>query len=181
LSCPDWQGLAALRGEPAGPFEPAASAASAKWADAVAHLDGCQRCRREALAADPLLVFRRLPALQLGEAAERSEVESMRQAVAAMRTGRRLESRHRFAGWRRWAAAAALVVASFAVSRDPSPVVAVSAPLPAPAAPPQEAVGARFEGTPEMLEGLDRPDARVYQMKGKDMAVVMIVDKSFDV
>ncbi len=179
MSCPDWQGLAALRGELAKRPESAASTASADWAAAVEHLDGCQRCRREALAADPLLVFRRLPALQLGEAAERSEVESMRQAVAALRTGRRLESRRRFAGWRRWASAAALVVAALAVSRDPSPVV--SAPLPAPLALPQDAVGARLEGTPEMLEGLNRPDARVYQMKGKDMAVVMIVDKSFDV
>lgn len=181
MSCPDWQGLATLR-HAGAPVAPATDAVEPEgWADAVAHLDGCQHCRREALAADPLLVFRRLPALQLNEAAERSEVESMRQAVAAMRTGRRLESRRRFAGWRRWAAAAALVVASLAVSRDPSPVVAVSAPVPAPLALPPEAVGARFEGTPEMLEGLDRPDARVYQMKGKDMAVVMIVDKSFDV
>jgi hypothetical protein len=180
VSCPDWLELAALRRATAGVSAPDAAEPEG-WAEALAHLDGCQRCRREALAADPLLVFRRLPSLQLNEAAERSEVESMRQAVAAMRTGRRLESRRRFAGWRRWAAAAALVVASFAVSRDPSPVAAVSAPVPAPSALPPDTVGARFEGTPEMLEGLDRPDARVYQMKGKDMAVVMIVDKSFDV
>ena len=100
MSCPDWTALAAR-----GALE---DAEPAGWAEAVAHFDACSRCRREALAADPLLVFRRLPASEMPPAEEHSEVESMRQAVAAMRTARRLESRRSFAGWRRWAAAAVL-------------------------------------------------------------------------
>ena len=112
-SCPDWTALVALRdredAEPAG------------WAAAVAHLDACPRCRREAMAADPLLVFRRLPVAEMPEAVEQAEAESMRQAVAAMRTAKRLESRRSFAGWRRWAAAAVLTVASLAVG-DRAPV-----------------------------------------------------------
>ena len=127
VSCPDWSALAALRNadrrddaEPAG------------WAAAVAHLDACPRCRREALAADPLLVFRRLPALELdaGRGALRGRVDAPGGGRHAHRP-RRLESRRRFAGWRRWAAAAALaLVASLVGGPRPGPAV-VAAPAPA--------------------------------------------------
>src|SRR3954451_23654330 len=113
MSCPDWTGLVALRER--------AESEPAEWTEAMAHLDACPRCRREAVAADPLLVFRRLPALDMTEGDERAEAESMRQAGAAMRTSRRLESRQRFAGWRRWAAAAVLAVASLSVGWGKGP------------------------------------------------------------
>ena len=62
MSCPDWQRLTALRerdpdAEPPG------------WREALAHLDGCPACAAAALAADPLLVFRRLPRPAVREAA----------------------------------------------------------------------------------------------------------------
>jgi len=102
VSCPDWNGLVASRdregADPAG------------WTEALDHLGVCSRCRPEALEADPLLVFRRLPTAGMTPAEESAEVDSMRQAVAAMRTARRLDTRRRFAGWRRWAAAAVPVV-----------------------------------------------------------------------
>lgn len=163
MSCPDWTRLVALRereeAEPAG------------WAAALAHLDACPRCRREAMAADPLLVFRRLPG---AEAAERAEAEAMCQAVAAMRTARRLESRRSFAGWRRWAAAAALALASLTVAgRDRSPAVLTPA-APAPVA---SAVPA---GT-ATLEALDGADTRVYQIDGQDLTAFMIVGNKVDV
>ena len=106
---------------------------------------------------------------------ERAEAEAMRQAVAAMRTARRLESRQRFAGWRRWAAAAVLALASLSVSWDkvpkPAPESAVLKPAaPAPAVP-----------RPAMLEALDGSDARVYQMNGQDITAFMIVDHKVDV
>jgi hypothetical protein len=172
MSCPDWTGLVAAReredAEPAG------------WAEAVTHLDACPRCRREAVAADPLLVFRRLPAVELPEGEERAEAEAMRQAVAAMRTAKRLESRRSFAGWRRWAAAAVLALASLAMGRDKSPLT----PIPQPAAP--VAVAARpaaagpGAGT-ATLEALDRSDVRVYQMDGQDLTAFMIVGSKVDV
>ena len=176
MSCPDWSGLAALRRQ-----DPQADAEPAGWAAAVAHFDACPRCRREALLADPLLVFRRLPATELDEAAERSEVESMRQAVTAMRTARRLESRRRFTGWRRWAAAAVLALASLSASsvgRDRPALVPMEPLAPSPA--PLALAPAAGHGQ-ETLEGLNRPAARVYQMSGKDISVVWIVDKSLDV
>jgi hypothetical protein len=159
VSCPDWTTLAASRDD--------------GWEAAVEHFDGCTLCRREALAADPLLVFRRLPVAELTPGEEQAEVEAVRQAVAAMRTAERLERRRSFAGWRRWAAAAVLAVAALTVARDrvagpqrtaekPPAPRAVAAPAP-------------------VLEGVDRPDARVYQWDGKEISVVMVFDESLDV
>jgi hypothetical protein len=171
-NCPDWTALVALRER-----EDAAT-----WAESVAHLDACPRCRREAMAADPLLVFRRLPGTEMPEAEERAEAESMRQAVAAMRTAKRLESRRSFAGWRRWAAAAVLTLASLSVGRDKSPVVLSPA---APAAPAVEMAAAPEAPSPmtgtATLERLDGSDARVYQIDGKDLTTFMIVGNKVDV
>ena len=162
MSCPDWTGVATRREtEPDG------------WAAAVEHFDSCALCRREALAADPLLVFRRLPAVELAPAEERAEVEAVRQVVAAMRTAERLEVRRSFAGWRRWAAAAVLTLASLSVGRDKARQLegVVTAPLPAA---PKSTAG-------PTLEELDRPGARVYHMAGEGVSVFMIVDESLDV
>ena len=167
MSCPDWTRLVALR--------EGADAEPAGWAEAMAHLDACPRCRREAVAADPLLVFRRLPAV---EHDERAEAESMCQAVAAMRTARRLDAHQRFAGWRRWAAAAVLATASLSVSWDKVPRAEPerAALQPAVAAPAIPATTA-----PATLEALDGSDARVYQMNGEDLTAFMIVDNKVDV
>jgi hypothetical protein len=43
-----------------------------------------------------------------------------------------------------------------------------------------EVVRAEFAGQP-VIEDVDRPEARVYQLGGGDVAVVMIVDGSLDV
>ena len=39
----------------------------------------------------------------------------------------------------------------------------------------------RCGGGPADIEGVDRPDARVYHMDGEGISVVMIVDESLDV
>lgn len=96
MSCPDWKALAAARSRGEEPAE---------WAGALEHFDGCKLCRNEALHAEPLLVFRRLPGAGMSEAEERSEVESMQAAVAAMRAAERVapvKAAHwRTASWRR--------------------------------------------------------------------------------
>jgi len=178
-SCPDWTALVALRERAADAAEPAG------WTEAVTHLDACPRCRREAMAADPLLVFRRLPVSEMPEAVEQAEAESMRQAVAAMRTAKRLESRRSFAGWRRWAAAAVLTVASLAMGdRAPVDLNPAAAESEAPAseaaavaAPPE----APSPAATAVLERLDGSDARVYQVDGKDLTAFMIVGDKVDV
>ena len=114
----DWRALVAQRDEsgedPAG------------WDEAMARVDACGDCRRQALMADPSLVFRRLPRVETGPA----DVESMRQAVASLRRASRVtaveetgpdagagdtdgDTGHR-AGWRRVAAAALLAAAGLA-------------------------------------------------------------------
>ena len=169
MSCPNWSALAAHRNdlkrfrretEPEG------------WTDALAHFDSCSVCRRQALVADPTLVFRRMPVPELTPDQERDEVAAVRQAVAALRTASRLdalETRPRpvsFSGWKRWAAAAILAVASLSLGKDPGTVAEKA-----------EISGADLP----VIEGLNLPDARVYQYSGEDLAVALIFDESLDV
>jgi hypothetical protein len=181
-ACPDWNALVALRERAAAA---GLEAEPAEWTAALAHLDGCPRCRRQAMAADPLLIFRRLPGAERQAAEERAEAEAMVQAVSAMRAAGRLESRRRFAGWRRWAAAAVLALAALSVGRDREPLLAPAASPPM-AAPPAAASPAAsnvnvVNNGAATLERLDRSDARVYQLNGKDLSVFMIVDNKLDV
>jgi hypothetical protein len=115
LSCPDWKALSAWRRERDG-VEPAG------WRAALAHFDGgCKACRRQALTADPTLMFRAVPVIEIPEAQEVDEVEAMRQAVAAMRTASRmeaLETRRDRQSWWKYASAAVLAVAALSVSTD---------------------------------------------------------------
>jgi hypothetical protein len=177
MSCPDWRALSDVHDG---------------WDDAVAHFDGgCQRCRRDALASDPTLVFRRLRPVEMSPAQESSEVDAVRQAVAAMRTASRVDSiasRSRHAvSWKRWAAAACLAVAALSIPGDK--VLRVVAPAPAPLATAPSALRAAAAVLPvafngddlPTVEGVNRPGARVYHMDGEGMSVVMIVDESLDV
>lgn len=75
-TCPDWVALAAARdaGDERG------------WRRSLGHLDSCGGCRRRALAADPTLLFRSLPRVEVAP----SEVAAMREGVASMRRARRV-------------------------------------------------------------------------------------------
>jgi hypothetical protein len=167
VSCPNWSALSAHRNdrratEPEG------------WTEALAHFDSCSVCRRQALAADPTLVFRRMPVVEPTPAQELDEVAAVRQAVAAMRTASRLDARPRSAsiflgsrrGWKRWAAAAVLALASLSLGQDP-----VAIPKP------PELSGA----DQPLIEGLNLPDARVYQYGGEDVAVALVFSENLDV
>ncbi|HEY0782348.1 MAG TPA: hypothetical protein VGE98_07840 [Thermoanaerobaculia bacterium] len=190
VACPDWPSLvrhraAADEAEPTG------------WPDALAHLDSCPRCRAAAVAADPTLVFRRLaaapPLASPGSASPGSdteEVEAMRLGVSALRAASRLAAERRphvLHGWQRWAVAAGLglMVLSLGSAGIPSQPTASSAglaaaPAPFPARPTPRPNVVPVAG-PSSIEGLNRPDARVYQMDGDHLSVVMIVDESLDV
>ncbi|HEX9731333.1 MAG TPA: hypothetical protein VGG06_05010 [Thermoanaerobaculia bacterium] len=73
MSCPDWSTLTARRDQD--------GEGELLWEHALEHLDGCGRCRAVAFAAEPALVFRRLPQLTAGA----EEVRDMQRAVASMR------------------------------------------------------------------------------------------------
>jgi len=177
MSCPDWRTLT--------PESPA-------WDAAVAHFDGgCRLCRRDALTAEPTLVFRQLRTASpvMSPAQEASEVEAVRQAVAAMRTASRVDSiehRSRRLGWKRWAVAAALAAAALSIPAD-NAWRHFEAQRQELASQPESmlrggVVPAAYgrEADPA-LSGTSRPGARVYHMDGDGMSVVMIVDESLDV
>lgn len=188
MSCPDWKRLAAHR--LAGADEPEG------WSAALDHFDGgCTACRRNALAADPTLVFRWVPTVEIAPAQEADEVESMRQAVAAMRTASRaqaLEKRGSRQSWWRWSAAAALVLGALALGSDDRFHVGRSMheTLPLALETGAELLGGTMPAAfPEdglvpsapapVVEDLGRRGERVYQMYGgKDLSVVMYIDEN---
>jgi len=184
VSCPDWKRLARDRESVAHAFASSAqeAAGGGEWQDALAHLDsGCPACRRAALAADPLLVFRRLPVLEMSEEREEREVSDMQRAVAAMRTASRLETPSRSAvNWRRWAAAAGLTLLSLSAGpwRAPAARPAARTSLAQGASAASPVVAAEETNVVEAVE--NRPDARVYQMESNGFTLAMIVDESLE-
>jgi len=182
MSCPDWRALSPDSRE------------TAVWTEALAHFDGgCSQCRRDALKADPTLVFRSLrsaPAPAASSASMGSDVDSMRQAVAAMRAASRVDSAVHHTAWKRWAVAAALVLAALSIPADNvrkhREQVVSGGPLPAAllgAVMPAALVSGLGGGDSDLptVEGVNHPDARVYHMDGEGLSVVMIVDESLDV
>lgn len=180
MSCPDWRHLAAHRYR-AGGEEPEG------WAEALAHLEVCARCRGAALATDPTLLFRRLPPAS----ASRSDVETMRRAVATLRRSGRVAPPRRGLTWRRRATlAAALVVTALGVlpggagrwaPAEPAAGDVARAGSPHPSGPPADTAWRGELPAAQPIDGLNLPDARVYQLAGDNLPVVMIVDASLDV
>ncbi len=125
-SCPDWRNLCAQReaaadeapGRRVADDAPGRRAADdapwrrvtddAPWRSALRHLDQCPACQADAPAFDPTLMFRSLPVLEV----DRDGIEAMKQAVAGMRRGQKIEdtrgSHRRGSRMRPWLRAAAL-------------------------------------------------------------------------
>jgi hypothetical protein len=166
--CPNWRSLAAARDERAG--DPPG------WDAALHHLDGCPRCRRTAVEADPMLAFRRLPPLTVAA----DEVESMRLRVAALRGAAQVAPPSR-RGWRflarhGWAAAAAAAVALFTGAHGGRPPVGEALAAVMASTPPS--LVAELAAQP-LLEELDQPFDNVVQWDGDDLSVVLVLDERF--
>ncbi len=187
MTCPDWRTLTAARDA-----DPAAE--SPAWEEARRHAAHCGRCREAALAADPLLLFARLPERQVSA----DEIGDMQSSVAALLRASRVgpvgpfsKDRDRSTPTLR-RAFGRLGVFRVAAALGVCSLLALSG---APRSRPVEAGmfaagGARVvqgERAEELLplgsvvEELDRPGARIYELPQADMAVVMIVDASLDV
>ncbi len=169
MSCPDWPALVAARERDSGAEPPG-------WATARAHLSACSACRRRAVDLDPTLVFLALPALEPRE----GEISAMQGAVAALVRTRRLES----AGERsRPARPARLRRAALAAAALAALVLEAGPRRPAP--PPAGLLAAEGlapgASSAPVVEQIERPDARVYQLPAEGLSVVMIVDASLDV
>lgn len=186
-SCPDWRTLTAHRNDPRAP-EPEG------WDDALAHFDGCSRCRPAALAADPSLLFRRLrdspPISGVGSIAGSGDedVLAIRQGVAALRAGRRLDDDRRRgrSPWGRWAAAAALAVAALSAgANDPDAwredLWSEDLVLPTLEGTAAEIQSAQGETIMPVVEELNRPDARLIQVQQGDFPVAMVYDEGLEI
>lgn len=191
MSCPDWNDLTDHRRS--GAAEPNG------WSEAMAHLDRCGACRDQASAADPTLIFRRLPPVETGA----DEIAAMRAGVAALRrAGRVAEPLHatfgagalgsRIAGTRwsaRWgrAAAAAVLVAGL-LSVQPALEHRAADRL---GAVPADGLGTVSDETLSiaLLEDSDAaavddilsPYASVYHLDEEEFGLVMVVDPDLDV
>jgi len=167
MSCPDWRRLAALR-EAQPELDPPG------WEAIRRHLASCPACRREAVAADPLLAFTRLAEPPADPGME----HEMQGAVAAMIRAARLETPRR--------SARAAGLAKLAAGLGTVALLMFSGSPPGRAPEPGNRAAAdalRIDQGPAaaILEDLDRPGARIYELPQDDLAVVMIVDSSLDV
>jgi hypothetical protein len=196
--CPDWRRLAAARD--AAPGDPPG------WDDALRHLDLCAACRTAAVAADPLLAFRRLPPPALAA----DEAESMRLRVAALRGASRVAhppgsalaasrvvrpfgvmqrslapARRLYAALPLRQLAAAAVVAAALLAGGNAPqrgeTAAAIRPTPDPATlgPSILASSPRLDAVlaaEPVLDELDQPFDHVVQWNGGDLSVVLVVD-----
>lgn len=182
MSCPDWGRLADLPRE------------GAPWREALAHLDRCERCWTVALRVDPTLVFRRLPDPEIDPAA----VEEVRNGVAVLRrsgVAERDRLRLKSAGW--GFAAALFLSVSLALApggrHAPSSLAQKGVNSVAGATYGYDSLsnGHRLTGqSPSaastsveapLVEKIGDREARIYQLQGKGVAVVMIVDHHIDV
>ena len=75
MSCPDWSRLVP------SPDCRSDAAAERSWSEATEHLRHCRRCAAAAQERDPLLLFQRLPQLEVGE----RDILAMQQRVAGAR------------------------------------------------------------------------------------------------
>ncbi len=190
MSCPDWRALVAHRW--ARDAEP-----PPEWAAALAHLEECDGCRRAALALDPSLVFSRLAGagFDRSERSERSVHDEAREIAAGVRTlvrareaertlGRSSRPAARRAGLAAAALAlgAALFLTTHASRHAGAPAAPARGPFVAGAPALDEVAPPSAEAaSPALVDALDRPQARIYQLGQDDLSVVMIVDESLDV
>lgn len=186
MTCPDWRALVAARDA-----EPAADLPA--WAAARRHAAQCSLCRGEALAADPLLLFSRLPKPAPAAA---DEIADMQAAVASLVRASRVAQSDPVTRGRNGAVAASpgtRTVTRFAAALGVCSLLALSG---APRTHPPglgtlaaagsllagaEAVVDEERAMQSVVEELDRPGARIYELPQAGMAVVMIVDASLDV
>lgn len=180
MTCPDWRALAAAR-----EADPLAEIAG--WHEARTHAAACSRCREAALAVDPLLLFAREPQRSVSsneisdmQASVMALVRASRvangEAVARPEPPKRLLSASRIAAAIGVCSLLALSGAPRSSSSGAAMAVAAMPDLLSAELAPAEALPAG-----SVVEELDRPGARIYEMPQGDVAVVMIVDASLDV
>lgn len=174
MSCPNWGELLERR-------EHVDRELPSDWNSAIGHLRGCGSCRSEALQLDPTLLFSAQSTLEVTDA----EVSDIVSSVRTLRRSRQAEEavgepRRR---WGRFAAAAAAVfllvlLPNLTPRQAAPPLMESSRPTSEFVAAPRSMVG---DPSAPVIEPLDLPFARIYQLGEEDLSVVMVVDESLDV
>lgn len=152
----------------------------------VEHLRTCSSCRRAAVEEDPTVVFSLLEADSLG----RDEIEEIQASVRTLRRSRAIGTADRIRPGSSKKPAIVATSLLFALALLP---LTGGRPLEDGAEPRVDSVSeqqsrARPEWqswvddrtVPPVIEELNRPEARVYQLTEEDLAVVMIVDETLD-
>lgn len=152
----------------------------------VEHLRACSSCRRAAVEEDPTVVFSLLEADSLGC----DEIDEIRASVRTLRRSRAIGTAERIRPGS--SKKSAIVAASLMLALALLPLTG-GRPLEEGAEPLVDVVSeqqprARAEWqawvddrtVPPVIEELNRPEARVYQLTEEDLAVVMIVDETLD-
>ena len=178
MSCPDWRALCARR--EAGPTDgpsPRRGASEIEWRAALEHLDGCDDCQSEALAADPTLLFRRLPAIATGT----EEVEAMQRAVASMRRGEKIEQRRPALrrSLLRVASLAAVILGSVLLRGAGEPLPSAE-PIPIVEASPAAASELDLGWLP-LIETIDPTYGSIIQVVDDDISLVVVLPSDADV
>ena len=182
MNCPDWRPLLAHR------FDPTLATPDA-WCRAEEHLRGCAMCRRAATAIDPTLAFRDAARW----APPTAEIADIHRAVRTLRRASEVErragagkqsapSRARGVSRRERGPLAAAALFALVLALQPASVSRNTGD--APATPEPAAAGRLLRAArpaAPAIEGVDRPDARVYEWGADDLSVVMVVDESLDV
>ena len=152
----------------------------------VEHLRACSSCRRAAVEETPTVVFSLLETDSLGQ----DEIAEIQASVRTLRRSRAIESteRSRTRDGRRTAMVAASLVFALALlplaggrrlEKGVEPLVDVVSEHRSRALPEWHSwVDDRT--VPPVVEELNRPEARVYQLTEEDIDVVMIVDETLD-
>ncbi len=179
MSCPDWQDL--CRRHEADLDD------SPEWRSALEHLDDCATCQVDAPEFDPALLFRRLPAFEVGS----DDIASMKQAVASMRRGQTIQQRQRprAHSWRKAAAFAAVLLGSLSLRGTTS--IPSSTPSDG-ASDNRPAIAAPVQATPNLASDIDLRQiplvetndpnyGSIIQVVDDDISLVLVLPSGIDV
>lgn len=192
MTCPDWDRLVEHRFHPDSGRDEGPDG----WREALRHSEECRDCRRQALELDPTLLFASLGRREDPEDAAyltglgarvRSALRAREMERSLDGPGERLRERRVPA-----TAAALLMAAGLLLATHGGRVTPPAAPGDGALLPTHPTIARWAFGdatlpvadaaTPPLIESLDRPQARVYQLgQDDDLSLVMIVDESLDV